>query len=27
LPAVPEYLRKVDLAGGRIEVNWPVEPE
>ena len=22
----PEYLRKVDLAGGRIEVNWPVEP-
>jgi 16S rRNA processing protein RimM len=27
LPAVPDYLRKVDLAEGRIEVNWPVELE
>jgi len=27
LPAVPEYLRKVDLAAGRIEVDWPVEFE
>lgn len=27
LPAVPEYLRKVDLAAGRVEVNWPVELE
>jgi 16S rRNA processing protein RimM len=27
VPAVPEYLRKVDPAEGRIEVNWPVELE
>jgi 16S rRNA processing protein RimM len=27
VPAVPEYLRKVDLAEGRIEVSWPVEFE
>ena len=27
VPAVPEYLRKVDLAEGRIEVDWPVELE
>lgn len=27
LPAVPEYLRKIDLAAGRIQVSWPVELE
>jgi 16S rRNA processing protein RimM len=27
VPAVPEYLRKVDLAAERIEVDWPVEFE
>ena len=27
VPAVPEYLRKVDLAEGRIEVDWPAELE
>jgi len=27
VPAVPEYLRKVDLTKGRIEVSWPVELE
>jgi 16S rRNA processing protein RimM len=27
VPAVPKYLRKVDLAEGRIEVSWPVELE
>ena len=25
VPAVPEYLRKVDLAAGAILVDWPVE--
>ncbi len=25
VPAVPEYLRKVDLAAGSILVNWPLE--
>jgi hypothetical protein len=24
---VPEYLRRVDLAAGRIDVDWPVEFE
>ena len=27
VPATPEYLRKVDLASGWIEVSWPVEFE
>jgi 16S rRNA processing protein RimM len=27
LPAVPEYLRKVDLTAGQIEVSWPLELE
>lgn len=27
VPATPEYLRKVDLAAGWIEVSWPVEFE
>jgi len=27
VPAVPEYLRKVDLAEGWIEVDWPAELE
>jgi 16S rRNA processing protein RimM len=27
VPAVPQHLRKVDLAAGRIEVDWPVEFE
>lgn len=27
VPAMPEYLRKVDLAAGWIEVSWPVEFE
>ncbi len=27
VPAVPQHLRKIDLAAGRIEVDWPVEFE
>lgn len=27
VPATPEYLWKVDLAGGRIVVDWPLDPE
>ena len=27
VPAVPQHLRKVDLAAGRIDVEWPVELE
>jgi 16S rRNA processing protein RimM len=27
VPAVPDHLRKVDLAEGRIEVDWPAELE
>jgi 16S rRNA processing protein RimM len=26
IPAVPQHLKKVDLAAGSIEVDWPVEP-
>jgi len=26
IPAVPKHLKKVDLAAGRIEVDWSVEP-
>lgn len=26
IPAVPQHLRKVDLAAGSIEVDWPAEP-
>ncbi len=27
VPAVPQYLRKVDLAAGSILVDWPTEPD
>jgi 16S rRNA processing protein RimM len=27
IPAVPEYLRKVDLQAGAIQVDWPAELE